>query len=194
VIAALAQIRRELECQLALARDWGIAATHADTHQHVHMNPAIFSVLEDLLPCYGITRLRFCREPFSLPFGPDLPAVVRRFNPAKWALLRWRSAQLEPRLASNDDFFGVMHSGCVSKQTLAAVIARMPVDRSLEVCIHPGFSAARGERFYPHPAYNAFISSPARQAEHDILVEGEMRELVHRRGLILRAFDGRPKG
>jgi hypothetical protein len=53
------------------------------------MNPAIFRLVEELLPRFGIDRHRFSREAFH-PFvlGPDLPAIIRRNNLAKWALLR----------------------------------------------------------------------------------------------------------
>src|SRR5262245_53588455 len=105
-----AQIQREFEAQLALARDWGIAATHVDSNQHVHMNPVIFAMLEDILPRFGITRIRSCDEPFRLAFGPELPLLLRRLNPAKWAVLRWRSALIRPRLAANEDFFGILYS------------------------------------------------------------------------------------
>jgi predicted glycoside hydrolase/deacetylase ChbG (UPF0249 family) len=190
----LAQIRRELEAQLAVARDWGLQPTHADSHQHVHMNPAIFALVEDLLPRYGIDRLRYCRETLSIfALGPDLPALVRRHNPSKWAVLRLRSAQVTPHLAANQDFFGVLYSGGMTKRALKARIARAPTDRSLEICIHPGFPAPKGELFYPRPGYNDFISSPARQMEHDALIVGDVVDLVQRRGLVLRAFDGRPK-
>jgi chitin disaccharide deacetylase len=191
----LEQIRTEFDAQLALARDWGLRPTHADSHQHVHMNPAIFSLVQDLLPRYGVTRLRFCREPLPLfPSMHDLPTLLQRLNPAKWVLLRWRAAQLTARLATNEDFFGVLHSGAMSKNVLMAIISAISPDRSVEICVHPGFPAPRGPTFYPRPGYNDFISTPARKVEHDILVDENVREFVRRRRLVLRAFDGRAKG
>src|SRR5215216_2525023 len=192
--ALVAQIRRELAAQLGRARDCGLNATHADSHQHVHMNPLIFAAVEDLLPRYGIERLRYCREPFpAFALGSDLPALLKRFNPVKWALLRWRSAQVQPKLATNDDFFGVIYSGAITKKALYSVIARMPADRSLEICIHPGFPAPAGETFYPRPGYNRFITSPARRLEHDLLIDSELRQLVRSRGVALRDFSGHEK-
>src|SRR5262249_8533317 len=191
----LAQIRAEFEAQLALARDWGLRPTHADSHQHVHMNPAIFALAQELLPRYSVTRMRFCREP--LPFSlsmTDLPALVQRLNPAKWALLRWRATQVRPRLATNEDFFGILYSGATSKDVLMAIVSGISRDRSMEICIHPGFPAPRGPTFYPRPGYNDFINSPAPRIEHDILLDEDLRELVRRRRLVLRAFDGRAKG
>ena len=190
--ALLGQIGREFAAQLGLARDSGLQPTHADSHQHVHMNPAIFALLEDLLPRYGITRLRYAKERF-LAVGSDLPALMRRNNPAKWALLRWRSAQFSPRLATTDDFFGILYSGIMTRRALMKLIARTPATCSLELCIHPGFPAPAGATVYPRPGYNAFISAPARRTEHDLLTDPEVRELAQRRGLMLRAFDGRPK-
>src|SRR5262249_49874696 len=145
-------------------------------------------------PRYGIGRLRYSREPFPVfALKADLLALLKRLNPAKWALLRWRSAQVQPKLATTDAFFGAVYSGAVTRGALASVIAGLEADRSLEICIHPGFPAPAGETFYPRPSYNAFIASPARRLEHDVLVDGELRQLVRARGLRLRSFDGREK-
>jgi chitin disaccharide deacetylase len=192
--ALLRQIRREFEAQLALARDHGLQPTHADSHQHVHMNPVIFRLVEELLPHFGIERLRRSREPFrGFVFGPDLPDVVRRNNFAKWALLRWRAAGLRPALATADEFFGVLYSGAVTLRALHALLRAAAPDRSLEICIHPGFPAPGDARDYPRAGYNAFISAAARRNEHDALADPALAELVRRRGLALRSFDGAVK-
>jgi predicted glycoside hydrolase/deacetylase ChbG (UPF0249 family) len=189
--AVLRQIGREFEAQLAIARDHGLKPTHADSHQHVHMNPAIFRRLEELLPRFGIDRLRFSREAFhGFVLGPDLPDVMRRNNFAKWALLRWRAAGLAPALATTDDFFGVLYSGAVTKRAMLALLRAAAPGRSLEICIHPGFPAPEGVRDYPRPGYNAFISAKARQVEHDLLADPDVAGLVRERGFALRSFDG----
>ena len=190
----LRQIEREFEAQISRAIDVGIQATHADSHQHVHMNPAIFKILEGLLPRFGIKRMRLSRERFPwFVLGRDLPAVTKRFNPAKWALLRWRAATIAPRVSVNDEFFGVMYSGVLSKRVLMRLINGMSTAKAIEICVHPGFPAAQGTQVYTVAEYNAFISSPARQAEHDLLVDGEIAMLLKHRGLTLRAYDGKPK-
>jgi hypothetical protein len=191
----LSQIGLEFSAQLAAARDCGLAPTHVDSHQHVHMNPAIFALLEEMLPRFGIERLRWCREPFRIfAIGTDLGPLLRRLNPIKWAVLRWRSGQVMPQLPTTEDFFGVLYSGAVNANAIGRLVAAMPPDRSLEICIHPGFPAPSGVAFYPRPGYNQFISAPARQLEHDILVDGDLAHHLQRRGIVLRAFDGKPKG
>jgi chitin disaccharide deacetylase len=192
--ALLRQIRREFEAQLAVARDHGLQPTHADSHQHVHMNPAIFRLVEELLPRFGIDRLRCSREAFhAFVFGPDLPDVMRRNNLAKWALLRARAVGLRPALATSDDFFGVLYSGVVTKRALRALLSVAAPGRSLEICIHPGFPAPPDVSDYPRPGYNAFISAAARQNEHDALTDQSLAGLVRARRLALRAFDGAAK-
>ncbi len=192
--AMLRQIRREFEAQLAIARDHGLQPTHADSHQHVHMNPAIFRLVEELLPRFGIDRLRCSREAFhAFVLGPDLPDVMRRNNIAKWALLRWRAAGLRPALATTDDFFGVLYSGAVTKRALFSLLRSALPGRSLEICIHPGFQAPQGVRDYPWSGYNVFISTAARQNEHDALTDQNLAGLVRQRGLALRSFDGTAK-
>jgi predicted glycoside hydrolase/deacetylase ChbG (UPF0249 family) len=190
----LGQIRREFEAQLALARDCGLQPTHADSHQHVHMNPVIFRLVEELLPRFGIDRLRYSREAFhGFVLGPDLPDVLRRNNLAKWALLRWRAAGLHPGLATTDDFFGVLYSGAATKRALTGLLRRAAPERSLEICIHPGFPAPKEVRDYPRPGYNAFISAAARQNEHDVLTDPDVAALLRERRLALRSFDGATK-
>jgi predicted glycoside hydrolase/deacetylase ChbG (UPF0249 family) len=187
------QIHREFEAQLGLAHDHGLRPTHVDSHQHVHMNPTIFSLVESLLPRYGFKRLRYSREVFSII---DLTRLVKQgklSNIAKITLLRWLSRRVRPQLATTDGFFGVLFSGAVTKQALAAAVLALRDHRSLEVCIHPGFPAPKHEAAYPLASVNNFICAPARQSEHDVLVDQEIGELVRRRGVALRSFDGRQK-
>jgi len=189
----LVQIRREFEAQLSLASDHGLRPTHADSHQHVHMNPAIFSVVEELLPRYGIKRLRYSRETFALRGLVEFLRQGKIANLAKIALLRELARRIRPQLMTTNDFFGVLHSGAVSRQALQAAILRLGPSHSLEICIHPGFSAAREGATYPQSYVNEFISSPLRRMEHDLLINRESLDLVQQRGLVLRGFDGRQK-
>lgn len=190
----LAQIRKEFEAQLGRARDGGLRPTHADSHQHVHMNPTLYKLVEDLLPRFGVDRLRLSREPFPwFALGRDLAIGVGRLNPAKWAVLRWRAASIRPRLTINDDFFGVMHSGLMGRSTLFRIIGTASDAKTVEICMHPGFPASPSEQPYPEAEYNRFISSPARQIEHDALLDEEITTLLRQRRLTLRGYDGKEK-
>ena len=189
----LGQIRREFAAQLGLARDHGLAPTHADSHQHVHMNPAIFALVEELLPRFGITRMRLSREALTARAFAGVLRQGKPINYVKLALLRWLSRGVRPRLATPDGFFGVLFSGIVDKPALAAAITGLAPGRSLELCVHPALPRAEAGATYPRGYENDFIGSPARRLEHDVLIDPELAELVRRRGLALRSFDGREK-
>jgi predicted glycoside hydrolase/deacetylase ChbG (UPF0249 family) len=189
----VAQIRREFEAQLSLAFDYGLRPTHADSHQHVHMNPRIFPVVEELLPRFGIGQLRYSREIVSSTAIAGLVRQRKYINLAKLVLLRMLSRRVRPRLRTTDQFFGVLYSGLVTKDALKTVITQLPARHSLEICIHPGFPAPRDHAPYPFANENEFIRSGARQMEHDILLDPEISQVIQRRRLVLRGFDGRPK-
>lgn len=59
------QVRREFDAQITALREIGATPTHLNSHQHVHMHPAIFAIVEDLAVRHQIAALRFVREPFS---------------------------------------------------------------------------------------------------------------------------------
>jgi chitin disaccharide deacetylase len=190
----LSEIKAELTAQLQLACDIGLRPSHADSHQHVHANPAIFALLEDLLPRYGIDRLRYSKEHLIWSaFGRDFPGLVKRRNPAKWAIINWRLNQITPKLRVTNGFFGTLYSGMMNKRALLTAISRCLPGTSMEICIHPGFPASHHDRPYRRANYNEFINSRYRQIEHDILVDEQVRELVKVHRLVLRGFDGQPK-
>ncbi len=186
------QIRIETEAQLARSADLGIKLTHIDSHQHVHMNPAIFQIVEEVAPRFGVQRIRFSREPF-MPFSllVDVGQTLRRKNQMKWLLMRWLCGRIRPRLATTDWFFGLLYSGVASKRALMALLGRVPARCSLEICVHPGSPPPSDGK--PDPDVDAFTASPWRTRERDALTDGELAELMRRRGLVPRAFDGRVK-
>ena len=138
----LRQIEEEFSAQLARAKDHGIALTHVDSHQHIHMNADIFSIAQNLAPRFGVPCIRLTREPAWPMFtSAGLGQAIRRTNHIKWLLLRWLARELSPQLPTTDAFFGVLHSGTISKLVLMQLLRGLSPDRSNEICIHPGFPA-----------------------------------------------------
>ena len=189
----LRQIHAELSAQLALASDHGVALTHVDSHQHVHMNPNIFAIVEDIAPRFGVRRVRRTREPaWPMFMAAGLGRSLWRRNHVKWLVLRRLARQFSPRLPSPDAFFGVLHSGIISKPVLRGLLQRLAPQLANEICIHPGFQ--------PSPPlaseatiFDQFAASPFRQIEHDALVDPEIADLVRGRQLRLLSFAGAEK-
>lgn len=184
------QITREIDAQFASARSYGLSLTHVDSHQHVHMNPYIFEIVEVSAERHGVRCIRMCREPFYLfELGADLVANLRRLNPAKLALARLLQRRITPRLKTNDYFFGLMYSGRVTASALRRLLARIArSDGTYEIGLHPGYCAPPGESFYPQPGYNEFISSPSREAECRLLMEAEVKSLIHEHRIRLMSY------
>jgi predicted glycoside hydrolase/deacetylase ChbG (UPF0249 family) len=189
----LAQIRAEFTAQLAAAADCGVWPTHCDSHQHVHMQPAVFAIVEELAKRFGIRHLRVARERFY-PFeiNLDLAAAFARNNYAKWLLLRWLAARLTPSLAVNDEFFGIKYSGVLTERALLGIASAAPAS-FLEIGAHPGLEVPAAQTGYQRPDYVAFVSSKWRQREFELLTNGSVAERMRRIGVTLCAYDGTPK-
>jgi predicted glycoside hydrolase/deacetylase ChbG (UPF0249 family) len=187
--ALIEQIRIEMRAQLERAVDLGLTLTHVDSHQHVHMNPVLFSILEDEASAFGIRRIRFSREPLRFFWcAGQYGQILRRNNLLKWLVTRLYARQIKPRLECPEMFFGIFHSGVIVKRVLLDLLTAIPADKSVEICIHPGLPGSPSSR--PANDFEAFSASEFRRLEHDALVDPEVIELVRKRGVTLRSYDG----
>src|SRR2546428_733282 len=72
-----AQLRREIEAQLAAFAATGLRLSHVDGHLNtlnMHLHPMVLPILRELAPRYGIRAMRLSREdlPPALLFDPSL--------------------------------------------------------------------------------------------------------------------------
>jgi len=67
--AGRAQLRREIEAQLAAFAATGLRLAHLDGHLNMHLHPMVLPILLELAPRYGIRAMRLLRE--------DLGAALR---------------------------------------------------------------------------------------------------------------------
>jgi len=186
------QIRAEIKAQLAWAVDLGLTLTHVDSHQHVHMNPTLFAVLEEEALAFGIRRIRFAREPLRALFLLGAYSqIVKRNNLPKWLITRAYARRIKPRLETPDLFFGILNSGAVVKRVLLTLLATIPSDKSVEICVHPGLPDRSS--LGSHNRFEAFSTSVFRRLEHEALVDPDVSALIRKRGLLLQSFDGKPK-
>lgn len=156
------------------------------------MNADIFSIVQELAPRFGVHRVRLTCEPaWPMFITAGLGHAIRRTNHIKWLLLRWLARGLSPQLPTTEAFFGVLHSGTISKPVLMELLRGLSPGRSNEICIHPGFPAPTAQTISGNPtAPDRFATSRFRQSEHDALIDPEAAEIVRRRGLTLMSFTG----
>lgn len=183
------QIRREIESQFTKARDLGVRLTHVDSHQHIHANPFVFEILQEIAPRFGVSRIRVPREKFR-PFMLKSfhPVYLRRMNFIKWSVLRLMSFSIKPRLRTTDDCFGIMFSGRVDKWVFTSLGLSLSGNESYEVALHPGYPVESGADVYGGTGYDSFVQSPSRLKEWEAVTAPDLRKLIEERNVRLCSF------
>lgn len=123
-------LRRELDAQIVRVEELGVAVTHLDTHQHLHLWPPVREVLLELAARHGIVAVRV-----------PCAAGSRVLAPA--------TAALATRVAQRASEIGVVHpsvsagldpSAGADAATLARVLGRLAASHepTAELWVHPG--------------------------------------------------------
>lgn len=130
-------VRRELESQLARMRAFGLAPTHADSHQHVHMLPVVMDAVLPVLEREGLA-MRIVAPPRGF-------VGVSLTRPTK-ALKQWLNGRLaryagkRARLRTNDLLVSIHdldNAGPYGASTYAGLLENTPDDSLVEVMVHP---------------------------------------------------------
>ena len=126
----LEDLRREFTAQLACLQQTGLTIGHVDTHQHLHLWPAIGAVVMDVAKVAGISALRIVRSSSRGPTG----ITVRRLANRLQRTARERGFRF-PAAGS-----GLDEAGTLDEDRLGPALerlARTPGD-SAELATHPG--------------------------------------------------------
>ena len=137
----LEEVRAELGAQLEKVELAGIALTHADSHQHLHVLPGILDIVLDLLKEGNIPAMRAPRAPlFAGAFG----GVGQFVGRAGLRFLGTRAVHAAKRrgIAVPNHFAGIVAGEAVSEAALCAVLRTMG-EGTTEVMLHPGTDTAR---------------------------------------------------
>jgi predicted glycoside hydrolase/deacetylase ChbG (UPF0249 family) len=154
------EIRAQIEKVLAT----GLRVTHINGHQHLHMLPRIFELLQHLASEYRIPYVRRVRD-----FGGRV-SLPRRL--AINALSRFRNG------GSNDRTIGVANAGHLDAGAILELLDY--VDGVTELVTHPGLGVTR----YPHWRYEW-------ERETRALCDPRLREAIRAKGIELVTPDSR---
>ena len=160
------QIRSEIEAQLQRVLDSGIRISHIDGHLNIHQHPTVFSILNELMPAYGITSFRLSRERLrhNLKFNREriLGKGIERI------IFGSLSANCLPRLNQAGikyarEVKGVLNSGRMTEDYLLNILNGLQ-DGLTEIYFHPGLlpdaEITRRMPDYRHAAELAALLSP----------------------------------
>jgi hopanoid biosynthesis associated protein HpnK len=138
------EMKAEVEAQIRRIQQAGLPVTHADSHKHVHLLPA---VLAPMLRAAKACGVRAVRNPFA-PLKPMALANLAR-RPRLWTrytevrLLRHFSAEFRQAVAdagmvTTDGTFGIVATGALDEQLFAAIVGSLP-EGTWELVCHPGY-------------------------------------------------------
>lgn len=174
-----AHIARETALQIGKLLDTGIAVTHIDGHQHVHVFPAALRVVTETAKGFGIRKMRVPDET-DLPGGDDIDGdlleEVRRFA---FLGLEARKRLAAAGMASSDHFRGLSLKGRLDLERLVELAGTLP-EGTTELMVHPGRVPSR----YPFSAF----SSEDRERELEALLDARFRLALDKAGVILISF------
>lgn len=159
---ALADVRAELAAQIRRVREHGIAPSHLDGHQHVHVLPGVAGVVAELARENGIRAVRVPAERVHGYMFGDLSRLKRVAEQLAVGALAGLSP-LAP-LRRVDRFVGFYFGGRLTEQNLRTVLMRLPRRATVELMCHPGLddpSGTHADWGYSWAAETAALSSPA---------------------------------
>jgi predicted glycoside hydrolase/deacetylase ChbG (UPF0249 family) len=156
-----AEIALEMTAQVARVRDSGIAVSHLDSHQHVHLHPSILPLVIDIARRFGIRAVRAARR----------VAPVRGVRAALLGLLSGPGFRRvnAAGLRTPDTFVGADESGRLDEARLSRLIGGLRPGTSELLC-HPGLGTTRIAAAYGDWGFRwdeetqALSGAPAREA------------------------------
>lgn len=174
---SLDEVERELDAQIRRIVERGVAVSHLDGHQHVHMVPGIRRVVGRLATRYGIPAVRYPREaprPYMLADPKSAPRVVQLLALNAFCMAADAGGARRP-----DHFFGFFFGGRLTKANLLRVFEVLPRHGLCELMCHPG--RADGDSAHAHWHYRW-------QDELDALTDTDVAARLRDRGVELTSY------
>ncbi|HEX4268817.1 MAG TPA: ChbG/HpnK family deacetylase [Steroidobacteraceae bacterium] len=156
---SLPELEAEVAAQVGLLRDAGLRVSHLDGHKHLHQLPIVCAAVANVLPRFGIERVRITR------LGGWLKArgamTLAREIAARHAARVFAHAQLRSPVRTVDlrDLIG---GDALAQAAGRAANGPEPV----EICCHPGTAAADARKPGSHRREDEleYLLSPAFRA------------------------------
>ena len=173
------QLGAEIAAQFSRFHDTGIALSHVDGHQHMHMHPVVLNLLLPLARQFGARRIRVVRDDLALALRYNhRQGIPKSILAAVFALLasygrrRCRDAGIDFPTRT----YGFFQSGGMDEAYVTAVLDRCP--DNAEIYFHP-IEGPRLDILGPNPQDLATLLSPVlRRAIKGTAVAGRQREPI----------------
>lgn len=132
---SLAELEAEVTAQIAMLRDAGVRISHLDGHKHLHQLPLVCTAVANVLPRFGIERVRITRLG-SWRRVRDASTLAREVAARRAARVFARARLRSP--ARMIDLRELLAGADLAPLAGARSASPAPV----EICCHPGTPAA----------------------------------------------------
>lgn len=158
---SLTDLEREISAQIAFIRDAGVPVSHVDGHKHLHQLPIVSTAVANVLPRFGIGRVRLTRVRTLACLG-KAGTLLRE-------LAAWRAARIFRRAGLQSpvrvvDLADILNRDLGRPGLPSLVDARGVV----ELCCHPELPSTSASK----------PSSHERSRELEYLLSSRFRELL----------------
>jgi predicted glycoside hydrolase/deacetylase ChbG (UPF0249 family) len=133
----VAEVEREWEEQITRVASSGLAVTHLDSHQHLHLHPALFPVAVRLARRFGVPYVRapLALDPAAVPGAS--PAGILRARLLAMLGTRGRKLLAAAGLPDPPQVIGLAEAGRMTVERLGRLLDRLG-EGDFEVVLHPG--------------------------------------------------------
>ena len=168
---SLRELEAEVTAQIALLSDSGLRISHLDGHKHLHQLPIVCAAVANVLPQFGIERVRITRlGSWRRVRGPSMLA---REIAARHAARVFERARLRSPLRTVD------LRELLAGQELAPLAGPRSADPApIEICCHPSTPAADAGKPGSHRRSN----------ELEYLLSPKFREVLAASGAALVSY------
>ncbi len=168
---SLPELEAEIAAQISLLRDAGVRISHLDGHKHLHQLPIVCAAVANVLPRFGIERVRITRlASWRKVRGPSMLA---REIAARHAARVFARAQLRSPAHTVD-----LRELLAGRGSAPLARPRCGVSTPVEVCCHPGTPAADAAKPGSH----------RRGTELDYLLSARFRAVLAASGAALVSY------
>lgn len=166
----LSDIRREWCAQIEKALDRGLAITHLDSHQHVHVLPGIAEITQELAEHYRVPFVRIPSESFKWYMFRDFRSAGRLAGDLALKTFCALSRNRTERTISCDmpRFLGFFFGGRLDAACLNRILESTIPGSTYELMCHPGFAPLEPEYRkwnYRHETELMTLASPGLRSE-----------------------------
>ena len=148
------ELRKEIQAQFEKVMSTGLAITHVDGHQHMHVLPQVLPMIAEQMKRYGISKIRM---PDETPFLFNGVSSIGRWIGKVGLTAITQHAYTTSRdygFSSPLYFWGMMNGGHLNEKALLGILSKVAGKRGVhEIMTHPGKSNAQLDPLYPWGYY-----------------------------------------